>query len=101
MPLVAAVEEYARCRELLGDVPMMAAIQEFVRRNPGVQLGVKAKAEDNLSRIYRLFWPLADLPGCAWRSQAFGMEGRGSGPADHHVEGGSGQDGIASHRVDQ
>jgi len=63
MPLVAAVEEYARCRELLGDVPLMAAIQEFVRRNRGVQLGVKvpdlidefvkAKAEDNLSRIYR------------------------------------------------
>jgi integrase len=63
MPLVAAVEEYARCRQLLGDVPLMAAIQEFVRRNRGVQLGVKvpdliaefvkAKAEDNLSRIYR------------------------------------------------
>jgi hypothetical protein len=63
MPLVAAVEEYARCRELLGDVPLMSAIQEFVRRNRGVQLGVKvpdlidefvkAKAEDNLSRIYR------------------------------------------------
>jgi hypothetical protein len=60
---VAAVEEYARCRQLLGDVPLMAAIQEFVRRNRGVQLGVKvpdliaefvkAKAEDNLSRIYR------------------------------------------------
>ncbi len=66
MPLVAAVEEYARCRELLGDVPMMAAIQEFVRRNRGVHRGVKAKAEDNLSRIYRLFWPLAGLPGCAW-----------------------------------
>jgi integrase len=63
MPLVAAVEEYARCRQLLGDVPLMAAIQEFVRRNRGVQLGVKvpdliaeflrAKAEDNLSRVYR------------------------------------------------
>lgn len=62
-PMVAALEEYARCRELLGDVPLMAAVQEFVRRNRGVQLGVKvpelidefiaAKAQDNLSRIYR------------------------------------------------
>ena len=64
MPLVAAVEEYACCRELLGDVPLMTVIQEFVRRNRGLQLGVKvpdliaefvkAKAEDNLSRVYRL-----------------------------------------------
>jgi integrase len=64
MPLVSAVEEYTRCRELLGDVPLMMAIQEFVRRNRGVQLGVKvpdlideflkAKAEDNLSIGYRL-----------------------------------------------
>ena len=63
MPLVSAVEEYTRCRQLLGDVPLMMAIQEFVRRNRGVQLGVKvpdlidefvkAKAQDNLSRIYR------------------------------------------------
>lgn len=43
MPLVAAVEEYARCRALLGDVPLMAAIQEFVRRNRGVQPGVKVQ----------------------------------------------------------
>ena len=42
LPLVAAVEEYARCRQMLGDVPLMVAIQEFVRRNRGVQLGVKA-----------------------------------------------------------
>ena len=64
MPLVSAVEEYTRCRQLLGDVPLMMAIQEFVRRNRGVQLGVKvpdlideflkAKAEDNLSINYRL-----------------------------------------------
>jgi len=64
MPLVSAVEEYTRCRELLGDVPLMMAIQEFISRNRGVQLGVKvpdlideflkAKAEDNLSIGYRL-----------------------------------------------
>ena len=63
LPLVAAVEEYARCRQMLGDVPLMAAIQEFVRRNRGVQLGVKVtdlieeflatKAQDKLSRCYQ------------------------------------------------
>ncbi len=63
LPLLAIAEEYAGCRQMLGEVPLMSAIQDFVRRNRGVQLGVKAsdiieefmaaKAEDKLSRGYQ------------------------------------------------
>ena len=62
MPLVTVVDEYARCRQLLGEVPLMSAVTEFVRRTQGVQLGskvpqiveecLKAKLEDQVSPIY-------------------------------------------------
>jgi len=34
------VEEYARCRERLGDVPLLSAVEEFLRRTDGVTIGV-------------------------------------------------------------
>ncbi len=40
VPLVPAVEEYVRCRKVLGDVPLLAAVEEFARRTRGVKLGV-------------------------------------------------------------
>ncbi|MCB1279722.1 tyrosine-type recombinase/integrase [Prosthecobacter sp.] len=62
LPPVAVVDEYVRCRELLGDVPLMVAVQEFLRRTQGVTLGVKvadiideflkAKAQDGVSSRY-------------------------------------------------
>jgi integrase len=62
-PLVSAVEEYARCRELLGPVPLMSVVEEYVRRTRGMTIGAKvteivpeflaAKAQDNLSKVYR------------------------------------------------
>jgi integrase len=61
-PFVSAVEEYARCRELLGPVPLMTAVEEYVRRTQGMTIGVKvteivpeflaAKVQDNLSKVY-------------------------------------------------
>jgi integrase len=62
MPAVVAMDEYARCRNLLGEVPLMVAVQEFVRRTKGMTLGVKvpdivpemieAKKQDQLSSSY-------------------------------------------------
>jgi integrase len=62
MPPVSALDEYARCRQMLGEVPLMAAVQEFLRRTKGVTLGAKvpdligeflaSKAQDNLSKSY-------------------------------------------------
>ncbi|WP_395718281.1 tyrosine recombinase XerC [Prosthecobacter sp.] len=62
IPAVAAMDEYARCRNLLGEVPLMVAVQEFVRRTKGMTLGVKvpdivpemieAKKQDQLSSSY-------------------------------------------------
>ncbi len=62
IPAVAAVDEYARCRQLLGDVPLLVAVQEFVRRTRGMTLGVKvpaiipeliqSKKQDGLSASY-------------------------------------------------
>jgi integrase len=40
IPLVSVVEEWVRCREKLGDTPLMPAVEEFIRRSRGVTLGV-------------------------------------------------------------
>lgn len=40
VPLVSVVEEWMRCREKLGDTPLMPAVEEFIRRSRGVTLGV-------------------------------------------------------------
>ena len=62
MPLVAAAEDYAQCRKLLGDVPLRSAVEEFLRRTRGVKLGVTvpqlveellaAKKQDGMSDHY-------------------------------------------------
>jgi integrase len=62
IPVVTALDEYVRCRVMLGDVPLMSAVAEFVHRHRGVLPGSKvpevasecmrAKIEDNLSPIY-------------------------------------------------
>ncbi len=59
---VSALDEYARCRRMLADVPLITAVQEFLRRTKGVQLGMKtadivqellaAKTQDGISRSY-------------------------------------------------
>lgn len=64
VPLTAAVEEYATCRERLGDVPLLAAVEEYLRRTNGVTVGVTvgqvveeliaAKEQDGVSERYRL-----------------------------------------------
>src|SRR5210317_1264334 len=64
MPLVSAVQEYIRARKVLGEVPLVAAAEEFSRRNRGVKLGVKvgevveelleAKRQDGMSERYIL-----------------------------------------------
>ncbi len=40
VPLVSAIEEYVRCRKVLGDAPLLASVEEFARRTRGVKLGV-------------------------------------------------------------
>ncbi len=62
MPLLSAVEEYARCRKLLGEAPLLPAVQEYLRRTRGVRLGatvpdvvkefLAAKEQDGVSRRY-------------------------------------------------
>lgn len=62
VPLVAAVEEYVRCRELLGGSPLLSAIEEHVRRTNGLRMGASvadvvkefmaAKEEDGVSKRY-------------------------------------------------
>jgi len=62
-PMLAAVEEYARARKLLGDLPLLATVQSFLRQNEGVSLGVTvpqvyqemlvAKEQDGLSASYQ------------------------------------------------
>ena len=62
IPLVAAVEEYVRCRKLLGDAPLFPAEEEYLRRTRGVRLGVSAadvikeflaaKEQDGVSKRY-------------------------------------------------
>ena len=36
VPLVAAVEDYAQCRKLLGDIPLRQAVEDFCRRSNGI-----------------------------------------------------------------
>ena len=62
MPPVSALDEYARCRHMLRDVPLMAVVQDFLHRTRGVTLGakvpdlvgefLKAKGEDKMSERY-------------------------------------------------
>ncbi len=62
VPLVAKVEEYVRCRELLGGSPLLSAIEEHVRRTNGLRMGASvadvvkefmaAKEEDGVSKRY-------------------------------------------------
>ena len=62
-PSVSAVEEYAKCRERLGDVPLLSAVEEFLRRTNGLTIGVTvpqvveevlaAKEQDEVSERYR------------------------------------------------
>ena len=64
VPLVSAVEEYVRCRKVLGDVPLLAAVEEFARLTRGVKLGVSVpevveeliatKEQDGMSHRYLL-----------------------------------------------
>lgn len=64
MPLVAAVQEYIRARKVLGETSLVGAVEEFSRRNRGIKLGVKvgdvikelleAKKQDGLSARYIL-----------------------------------------------
>ena len=62
VPLVAAIEEYVRCRKLLGDTPLFPAVEEYLRRTRGVRLGaivadvikefIAAKEQDGVSKRY-------------------------------------------------
>ena len=62
IPLVAAVEDYRECRKLLGDVPLRAAVEDFMRRTKGVRLGktvpdlvgelIAVKEQDEMSAHY-------------------------------------------------
>ena len=63
-PMLAAVEEYARARKLLGDLPLLTSVQSFLRQNEGVKLGMTvpqvyqemlvAKKQDGLSKSYQV-----------------------------------------------
>jgi integrase len=62
IPLVTAVEEYARCRRKLGETPLMTSVEEFVRRARGFTAGVLVprlvedfialKVQDRMSSVY-------------------------------------------------
>lgn len=62
VPLVLVADEYAKCRQRLGDVPLLTAVDEFLRRTRDVRIGVKvpdmieeflqAKAQDQASESY-------------------------------------------------
>ncbi len=62
VPLLSAVEEYVRCRQILIDAPLLPAVEEYLRRTRGVRLGavvpdvvtefLEAKAQDGVSRRY-------------------------------------------------
>jgi integrase len=62
VPLVAAVEEYVRCREMLDGMPLLTAVEDYLRRNRGVRAGAKvpdianefvaAKEQDGASPRY-------------------------------------------------
>ena len=62
VPLLSAIEEYIRCRTLLGEAPLLPAVEEYLRRTRGVRLGatvpevvkefLAAKEQDGVSRRY-------------------------------------------------
>jgi integrase len=62
VPMLAAIEEYVRARVVLKDLPLVTAAQEFMRQNEGVRLGVTvpevcaemvaAKSQDSVSAGY-------------------------------------------------
>ena len=64
VPLVTAIREYVRANKLLGDIPLLAAVDEFTRKARGMKLGVKvkdvveelvaAKRQDGVSHRYLL-----------------------------------------------
>lgn len=64
VPLVAAVDEYARCRRRLTEVPLLCAVDEFLRRTRDVKIGakvpaimeefLKSKKQDKISACYLL-----------------------------------------------
>ena len=64
VPLVTAVQEYVRANELLNGLPLLTAVDEFSRKARGMKLGVKvkdvveellvAKKQDGLSHRYQL-----------------------------------------------
>ena len=66
VPLVAAVEEYVKCRSLLCGKPLMAAVDDYVRRSENVRTGamipdlaeefLEAKRQDGASKLY--MWKL-------------------------------------------
>ena len=62
IPLLAALEDYVRCRRKLGEMPLMTSVEEFVRRAKGFTAGVlmprvveeflASKVQDRMSRQY-------------------------------------------------
>jgi integrase len=44
IPLVAAIDEYTRCRTLLGETPLLSVVQDFLNRTQGVKVGAKIPA---------------------------------------------------------
>ena len=71
LPLVAAVEEYVKCRALLRGKPLMAAVDDYVRRSENVRTGAMipelakefllAKRQDGASEHY--MWKLQSEVG--------------------------------------
>jgi|GEM_PF-6178872 len=39
-PMLSVAEEYATARKLLGDMPLLAAVQGFLKQNQGIKLGM-------------------------------------------------------------
>jgi len=62
IPLVAAVEEYARCRERLGKIPLLSVVEDYLSRTGSLREGVtvpevaaeliEAKRQDGVSDDY-------------------------------------------------
>ena len=58
IPPVSALDEYVRCRQMLGEVPLMAAVQEFLRRDLPPEIGTVIVREPGLRCWFGdvLFW---------------------------------------------
>ncbi len=64
VPMLAAIEEYVRAKAVLKDMPLVTAAQEFMRQNTGVTLGVTvpqiyqellvAKKQDGVGNDYQI-----------------------------------------------